>query len=173
MGKMGIPFEYEIVEIFRKAFPKFVKKIFRVWGSGSAKGRGKTSSDSQKEGDVKLDLDFLKEGFLIECKHLKTSRKTEKTFPLTKEAVDKARHEAEINKLLSGVAIKFKRCYPNSKEYKEYSWFGKDANSIHIAIPVSHFIELLLYIEKLSSGKFEITNEKLLQILSKKLESDS
>jgi len=173
MSKKGIGFEYEIVDIFRKVFQKFSEKIFKVWGSGSSKGKGKTSSDSQKEGDVCLNLPFLETGFLIECKHLKSSRKTEKTFPLTKEVVDKARHEAKINNFLSGVAIKFKGVYPNSKELKEYNWFGEDANSIHIVIPISHFVQLLQYVEKLTLDKFEIPSKKLIEILSERLKNES
>lgn len=155
MSNLGTGFEYSEVNEWRALLKELsglndeeiVKLVFRIEQSGAHKNATMTSTANLLEGDVAVDLIkslHLPKNILIECKHRKSSRKTDKTHPIEKFWVDQALHEAVKNNRLSILAIKFKGIKPNAKELRDYLWYtGKFGNSVHYIMPRIHFFELI------------------------------
>lgn len=180
MSNKGYSFEASETDEWRKflialGIPEEVinKHVYRVEGSGRSKNATKTGSSSILEGDVSVELEQLllfPKDVLQECKHHK-SHTVEKSISVKKEWVDQALHEAEKNKRLSIVAIKFKGVAPNSVELRKYCWAdGKFGNNVHYIIPQKHFQEILKYIfelkvANLKGGVTNLSNFSIPQLL--------
>lgn len=166
MSNKGYAFEAYVTDFFKAAFSNLLKgknKIFRIIGSGRNKFATRTGGGGILEGDVSIELEFLPKNILIECKHHK-SKTIEKSFTVKKEWVDQALSEANKNGRWSVVAIRFK---------------SSSENAVHYIIPEEHFLEMLKFIELISTklginysdGLNNLSNSELLTELSKRLET--
>lgn len=149
MGK-GYDFEHYIATIFRDHFPQEEgNDTYRVPTSGSAPfatiSRGKNQIMS---GDIVSKLFNDKVKLLIECKSRTPKNNQGRSFPLEKAHLDKNRDRSMREGMLSVVAVKFKHQPKNSKEFKQYSFYGEDSNSVHYVIPEKHFFKLLKMINE-------------------------
>lgn len=144
-------FEYELVRLFRAAFPNVSEEdIYRVWRSGSAKKRHLTgSADPVKEGDVFVRLPCLEHPFLVEAKHHRSSRKTERTFAIPKSDLDKIRKEALDAKCRPVYAVKFKQEKGKGRgRWKSEKVVGVGRNQIHLILPLDTFVSILQEVMK-------------------------
>lgn len=144
-------FEYELVHLFRAAFPNVAEEdIYRVIRSGAAKKRHLTgSADTVKEGDVFVRLPCLEQPFLVEAKHHKSSRKTERTFAIPKSDLDKIRKEALDAKCRPVYAVKFKQEKGKGRDrWKSDRVTGVGRNQIHVMLPLDAFLSMMQEVMK-------------------------